>query len=129
MLGGLSAMFAKYALPIVFAVGLTVGGGTSYLIQSGRVQGAKKDVAECQTALANQLVAASEAAIKARADADAEIEAERSRIDSDISRGQSAVASEAAKLRRQLSELSLQADYACLAVPLPSALLDGLRRP
>lgn len=127
--GGLSALFAQYTLPIVFAAGLAAGGGVAWTIQSGRVQSAKKDVAECQTELATQAADAASAAIAARAAADLAIEAERSRIDGDISRGQNAVASEAAKLRRQLSELSLQADYACLAVPLPPALLDGLRRP
>lgn len=125
----IAALFAKYTLPIAFAVGIVCGGGVSYIIQSGRVHAAKAEAAECRADIAKQSADAAAEAIAARAAADLAIEAERARIAGDVSRGQMAVASEAAKLRQQLSELSLQADYACLAHPLPPALLDGLRRP
>jgi hypothetical protein len=127
--GVIQGAFLKYVTPIAFAAGLISGGAVTWLLKSAQVASGKVALAECQSEIVKLQAGATQSALDERIKADEILAAERERIAYDISRGQAAVANEAAKLRKQLSELSLQPDYACLDRPLPSDVLERLRRP
>lgn len=126
--GAVSAVFTKYIVPLAFAAGLLAGGSLTWLIKSAQVAAGEVALTKCEASITKLQADSTAAALQARADADAMLDAERERIADDIYRGQAAVATEAAKLRKQLSELSLQPDYACLDRPLPDSVLERLRR-
>lgn len=122
------AFIAQYLLPIVGVLGLLLGGGLTYLVMRGAIAIAHKETAELKATQAEERDTAVKSALATQAEAQAQVDADRARIESSVANSQAAVVAETAKLRKQLGQLAEQQEYACLNRPLPDAVLDGLRR-
>lgn len=128
MIERIAAGFTQYLTPIVFAVGLTVGGGVAYVWQGGRVAKAQLELSAERLSNTAAREEAARVALENQAAAQQRLDDERARIEADIISAQARVASDTAKIRKQLNELSAQEGFACLRAPLPDSVLDGLRR-